>query len=783
VVARPVPTLFFVFTRMEVPFFRGMEMSLFAHPIFPPDKRDPDSLLHKRLTLFPGCALEKGNHPAHSLPAMTELLDNLNPPQNAAVTCPDGPVLVVAGPGSGKTRVITHRIAWLVSQGVPPWRIIAITFTNKAADEMRNRVLTLVSAGSKPWVSTFHSSCVRILRQEISALGYNHDFTIYDTRDRDQLLRRILKEKDFDIREVTPAAVGRRISHHKNHKMGPGEFLGYGNPVDLALEQVWDLYEQRMRQANALDFDDLLLKTLELFDKHPTVRDKWSGRFQYVLVDEFQDTNGIQYELSRHLAATHNNLMVVGDPDQSIYAFRGSQVSNLLDFEKDFPTARTIRLEQNYRSTGVILQAAAGVIYNNRRRQEMKLWTGNDRGEPVRMAIAANAEEEARRVADQVREWLRHGIPPEEIAVFYRVNSRSRLLEKVFQVEGLAYRVVGALSFYQRREVKDLMAWLRLVANPADEVSFVRALDAPGRGVGDKGRDRILGEARRRGVSPLVIAADSAAVPRLTGKAREGLRVMAAAVGELQEMKDGPAAEILRYAVNISGYLDWLKRLADQEEAANRFENLQELISAATECDKKDPEEGLAGFLERVALVSDQDGVNRDAQVPQFMTLHTAKGLEFDAVAIVGLEEGTLPHNFSLDVEDGIEEERRLFYVGITRSRCHLHLSWAGEVMVGGEWTRMQPSAFLDELPDTCFGDGSEDEEEAEEGAEKEVILPSSPDAGEGVAPGAKVRHKEYGEGMVRSVRGWDKNRRVQVDFGEKGVKILLLEYSNLEFI
>jgi len=720
---------------------------------------------------------------------MEELIQDLNPPQREAVTVGEGPVLVVAGPGSGKTRVITHRIAWLLSQGVPAWRIIAITFTNKAADEMRERVLRLVPSGTGVWVSTFHAACVRILRREIEALGYESSFTIYDTADRDRLLKKILEELGLSPRDLKPAVLGRRISWYKNRRLGPGEFLGIGSDVDVVLEKAWPIYEDRMKAANALDFDDLLLKTLELFDGYPSIRDRWSGRFLHVLVDEFQDTNRIQYDLARYLSSTHGSIMVVGDPDQSIYAFRGAQVQNILDFESDYPSAKVIRLEQNYRSTEKILKAAGGVIANNTLRKEKDLWTEKKGGEPIVLLEAADAEDEALRVAEEVRSWIARDVPPGEIAVFYRVNARSRLLEAAFRARGVPYRVVGALSFYQRREIKDLLAWLRLVVNPFDEISFTRAVSAPPRGVGNKSLDRILGEARRLGVSPLDVAADPAGIPRITAKAKASLAAMARLAASLREEAGrAPAARIVKRALEETGYLEWIHSGGDPLEARERESNLEEFLSAAAQWDERDPEGGLPAFLERVSLVSDQDGLASSGETVQLMTLHTAKGLEFDAVVMVGLEEGSLPHAFSLDSEEGLEEERRLFYVGVTRARKRLLFSWAARVMEAGQWVEAEPSRFLAEVPRECFAPGEdpgggEDEDEDWEAPRAPSLPSSGSGAGGGPAPGALVRHEHYGEGVVRAVRGDRRNKRLVIDFGDAGTKILLLEYSDLEFL
>lgn len=710
---------------------------------------------------------------------MDLLLSALNPPQREAVTWPGGPVLVLAGPGSGKTRVIAHRMAWLVAGGVPPWRILAITFTNKAAEEMRSRAAALVEGARELWVGTFHSCCARILRREIGRLGYPEQFTIYDTKDRDELLRQLLVEREFHLRDVTPSAVGRRISWLKNRRQSPDGHSAGESLLEQAVAQVWGPYEERMRRAGALDFDDLLLKALALFEEHPEAAERWGGRFLHVLVDEYQDTNRIQYQLACCFARAHGNLMAVGDPDQSIYAFRGSDLRNILQFEQDHPAARLVRLEQNYRSTGSILEAAGGLIAHNQRRKPQQIWTENGRGEPVLLRSALTAEEEAALVVETVRDWLREGIPAAEIAVFYRVNARSRLLERAFQVEGLGFKVVGALSFYQRREVKDLMAWLRLLVNPADEVSFARAVNAPPRGLGPKGLEGLLGLARREGITPVAALARAREVPRLAGRARESLSEMAALLEELAPAAKQPAAPLARRALERIGYLEWLARSAEPAEARERAANLQELVSAAAECDQRDPEGGLEGFLERVALVSDQDGLGAEGVV-QLMTLHTAKGLEFDAVAIVGLEQGTLPHLFSLDTEEGIEEERRLLYVGITRARKRLLLAWAGSMMAGGQWQTCQPSAFLEELPAGCLA-AEEAEREPEPEEQDEPVFGTEGTGGLG--PGARIRHQDFGVGTVATVRGWGGNQRLVVDFEGLGRKVISVAYSRLELL
>ena len=697
---------------------------------------------------------------------MEEIIRCLNPAQKEAVTWPGGPLLVVAGPGSGKTRVITHRIAWLVSRGIPPFRILGITFTNKAADEMKERARKLIGAGSGIWIGTFHSVCTRILRREIEALGYKSNFTIYDTEDRDRLIKGILREKGIDKSIASPGMVGKAISRLKTFRDHSPSYHDYRYQLDIA-EEILPIYEKRMKLANALDFDDLLLKVVLIFEEFPSVRERWSGRFLHVLVDEFQDTNYIQYRLSGHLSSVHGNLTVVGDPDQSIYTFRGATIRNILEFEKDYPGAKVINLEENYRSSKVILKAAHSVIANNVERKEKGLWTRNDLGPPLEVHEAENAEEEAEEVVNAVLRWHSSGIPYREMAVFYRTNSRSRTLEKAFSSYGIPYKVIGALSFFQRKEIKDILAWLKLLENPFDEVSFYRAALNPPRGIGEKTVSKVAEESKARGISFVDVAGRPEGIPRVPARARDGLKALAGIIACLEEARPGPMRELVEKAVELTGYRDWLHEVKDPSEAGYREENLDELINAAAEYDRKYPGAGLTGFLETVSLVSDQDAMDKESDHVSLMTLHTAKGLEFDAVAIVGMEQGTLPHELSLDSVRGIEEERRLFYVGITRARKHIRLSYSKELLVAGKWKAKEPSRFLDEVPEECFFLEPRDQEDAE----PEYI------------PGARVRHQAFGLGTIVSVSGRNRNLKVVVIFDKEGERTIIPEYSNLEIL
>jgi len=632
-----------------------------------------------------------------AVPHPDVLLEDLNEPQRRAVVHRGGPLLVVAGAGSGKTRVLTRRVGHLIATGdARPWEILAITFTNKAADEMRSRLTGLVGpVAERMWVSTFHAACVRILRAHAPRLGYRSSFTIYDDTDSRRLIEQILRDLNIDAKKIPARSVQATISGAKAELIEARQFVdGARSVFERRMADVYVEYQQRLLDASAMDFDDLLLQTVKLFRRESDVLESYQKRFKQVLVDEYQDTNRVQNEFVMLLCAEHRNVCIVGDTDQSIYAFRGADIRNILEFEKAFPDAVVIPLEQNYRSTKTILDAANAVIVNNTSRVPKELWTDGERGEPVNRFRAEDEYDEAAWVAAEIgrlhhAEGLRYG----DVAVFYRTNAQSRALEEALVRSTISYKVVGGTRFYDRREVKDLLAYLRVVANPSDEISARRIVNVPRRGVGDTSADRLAAWARQRGRS----FADSFALGAeagVTGRAAAGLASLSMLLDDLRAEADagaGPAALIDAVATR-TGYVAELEA-QDTLDAAGRLENIAELMGAAVDYDSLDE------FLESVALVSDADEIEDDGSRVSLMTLHTAKGLEFPAVFLVGMEDGVFPHLRSLDDPLQLEEERRLAYVGITRARRHLYVTHAWSRTLWGSTSHAIPSRFLSEIP------------------------------------------------------------------------------------
>ena len=714
-----------------------------------------------------------------------ELLGGLNDPQREAVTHPEGPLLILAGPGSGKTRVITSRIAWLVTQqGVRPDEILAITFTNKAAAEMRERVHRLLPELSGAWISTFHSMCARILRRDIEHLApFTRDFSIHDTTERNALIKQVVKDLGYDPKRFRPAVLGGWISNEKNRAAEPGETLvvddGSGME-DEVFSKVKAAYAERLEAQNALDFDDLLLKTLELFDRHPGVRDSYARRFRYVLVDEYQDTNRVQYLLTAHLASGHGNLSVCGDPDQSIYGWRGADIRNILDFEEDFGSPLVVRLEQNYRSTKTILAAASAVIAHNTRRKAKELWTDGDEGDRLVCLECGDENEEAREIAAQVRSLNARGSAWGQCAIFYRVNFMQRALESALRLSGVPYQVVGGLEFYSRREIRDLVAYLRLLVNPRDDQAFARVVNAPLRGVGQTTLDRLLQWSRDRRVPLRDALRSEEAIGLVRGRAKKGLAEFAGILEELEALKDGPAGAALDAVLESIGRERWLAEMDDGEGSEVRDANVEELRAHAHEYDRLNPAGKLPGFLQDVALVSDTDAYDGAEDAVKLMTLHSAKGLEFDHVFIAGCEEEILPHARAVeeDPEMGIEEERRLFYVGLTRARRSLTLTRAVTRLFFGDTRWARPSSFLEELPpELVEGLESETEEDALGAYEPE------PQAGATYAVGQRVQHEHFGRGRIERLTGSGVNARADVRFDTHGNKQLLLTYANLQVV
>jgi DNA helicase-2/ATP-dependent DNA helicase PcrA len=625
------------------------------------------------------------------------LLESLNPTQLDAVKHTEGPLLILAGAGSGKTRVLTHRIAYILDQGLAaPEEVLAITFTNKAAGEMKDRVALLVGPDSrKMWVSTFHALCARILRVHAEKLGYKREFTIYDGADQVRLVKRCIVELGKDPKRFNPRSFVAQISATKNVLLTPEDYLrsteGY---IAENVAEVYDLYQKRLYENNAMDFDDLIMQAVALLEIFAEVRE----RFKYIHVDEYQDTNHAQYRLVNILAAAHHNLCVVGDDDQSVYSFRGADIRNVLDFERDYPEAKVVKLEQNYRSTQTILDAANAVVANNASRKSKELWTAGPQGERISIYTAVDEYAEARFVVSEIERLVDSGASPRDVAVFYRTNAQSRAMEDVLVREGVPYQIVGGVRFYERAEIKDAMAYLAVISNPSDSGALERIINVPKRGLGSTSVARLQDHARRNGISLYEALAEADAVD-LTGAAKKACR----AVKDLFEgwrvaAREIPPAELIGAVLEESSYRAELEA-ENTIESESRLENLEELINAAKAYERVEPEPTLGGFLQEQALYSDQDTLDTEGGQVALMTLHNAKGLEFDHVFVVGMEEGTFPHARSLD-EQNLEEERRLCYVGITRARASLTLSYAKLRSSWGEREYQMPSRFLSEIPE-----------------------------------------------------------------------------------
>jgi DNA helicase-2/ATP-dependent DNA helicase PcrA len=702
-----------------------------------------------------------------------DLLDGLNPPQREAVLHGDGPLLVLAGAGSGKTRVLTHRVARLIGEvGVPPEGVLAITFTNKAAGEMRDRIGRLVGPRARAiWASTFHSACVRILRREAEEAGYARDFSIYDGDDQLRLIRRCLVEEEVDPKRVAPRAVQARISDAKTLLQGPEEMAAQSESFnDEILARVYTRYAAALRDNGAMDFDDLLMVTAQLLEGNEAVRHRWQTRFQHVLVDEYQDTNHAQYRLVRALAEPQRNVVAVGDDDQGIYSWRGADVRNILDFERDYPNAHVVALEQNYRSTGTILRAANAVVERNPHRHPKRLWTDLGDGEPITVASCRDEHEEARLVAAEIDSHLGRGGSLSEFAVFYRTNAQSRAIEDQLVRRGISYQVVGGPRFYERAEVRDLLSYLRVVANPADGVSLARMLGAPKRGLGPGCIAKLEAFAR---AFDLPIA-DAILRPDEVSGITPGQRATVAATGALvadvrQRVEAGaPLDRILEEVLDRSGLRESLER-EGTFEAQGRIENLEEMVRVAAEYDTSEPEATLAGFLEGIALQADADTLEESDGAATLMTIHNAKGLEFDTVVITGLEEGLFPHSRS-DTPETLQEERRLFYVGLTRARRHLVLTHAeSRAMHGGRDYRL-PSRFLGELPLDALAGPPGGRRPRETFASAAAAAPRG---GTSLVTGDSVLHATFGEGVVTAIEGG--GDLVKVRFAQDGAERRLM--------
>jgi len=706
-------------------------------------------------------------------------LADLNEAQREAVLATEGPLLVVAGAGSGKTRVLTYRVAHLVNAiGVKPNEILAITFTNKAAAEMKTRLEDLLGGPARAiWILTFHAACGRILRREAPRLGYRTNFTIYDQADQIRLTKQCLEELERDPKRFVPRGIHAQISNAKNNLVGPEAYRErVASFYDQTVADVYESYQRRLFASNAVDFDDMLMLTVQVLQSFPEARERWQNAFRYVVVDEYQDTNHAQYVLLQLLSKTHMNVCAVGDPDQSIYAFRGADIRNILDFERDFPGTRTIPLEQNYRSTNSILGAANAVITHNRERKEKNLWSELGEGEPVRVVEVEDEHAEARFVAAEIAGLVEYGWNGDEVAVVYRTNAQSRVLEDVLVRQGVAYQVIGGPRFYERAEVKDVIAYLQVIDNPYDAVSLTRIANRPRRGVGDTSLARLASYADTQGISlwEALGQAEEAGVAAAPRRAVEGLRTLleslAAGALELE------VPELVERVLERTGYLEALE--AERTvEAQGRIENLQELVGVAREYQETAEEPSLSSFLQEISLYSDQDAMRGEQSLVTLLTLHNAKGLEFRAVFMIGMEEGIFPHSRSIE-EQGVEEERRLCYVGMTRAKERLVLTHAVARSLYGLRDFKLPSRFLDELP--------------AEGVERERLTPASwaskapavvapRDDVPALATGDSVRHGTLGEGVVTRI---EPGGVVTVRFAADGSeRRLMLDYAPLEKI
>jgi DNA helicase-2/ATP-dependent DNA helicase PcrA len=715
---------------------------------------------------------------------LERLLDDLNPAQREAVTAGEGPMLVLAGAGSGKTRVIAYRIAWLLGHGLHPRNLLAMTFTNKAAGEMARRVEDLLlPVGIKPpLIATFHSACVRILRQHGTHLGLPPHFTIYDEDDRLALVKECMKEGELADRTFTPSAAVHRISFLKNQMTAVTEALRDARgPWEKKAALVYSRYEKRLRETGAVDFDDLLLLVVRLLAEHPEALAYYRSLWRYVLVDEYQDTNRAQYRIIRLLTSEHRNVCVVGDSDQSIYKWRGADIRNILDFEDDFPGTKVVRLEQNYRSTQNILALAAGVIAHNVQRKDKTLWTENPAGEPARVYRAWDEHEEASFVAQAILGLRGEGVSWDGIAVFYRTNAQSRVLEDALRRGRIPYAIVGGVRFYERKEIKDTLAYLRLTANPADDVAFRRAIGAPARGIGPGTLTRLDEEATRQSRPLLAMAATPPADVR--GKAGRTLQDFAAVIGRLAaQRRDVALPAFIDLVLDQTGYRQALKQ-ERAPEAEARLENLEELIAAAEDFTHAEAEPTLEGFLDGIALVSDVDELKAGEARVTLMTLHSAKGLEFPAVFMTGLEEGVFPHSRSMNDPEEVEEERRLCYVGVTRARERLTLSWALHRRIHGYGVG-EPSRFLREMPeDRVLPLNAGRPPQVAEAPMPARNVPRYEPEEEAwpIKVGTRVRHARFGEGMVVGVERDGSDTVVTVGFAAVGRKRLSLQYAQLE--
>lgn len=738
-----------------------------------------------------------------------ELLKGMNPRQAEAVQLTEGPLLIMAGAGSGKTRVLTHRIAYLIEEkGVNPWNVLAITFTNKAAKEMKERVINLMEAGGEDvWISTFHSMCVRILRRDVDHIGYSKNFTIIDSSEQLTLMKRVVKEQNIDPKKYDPRSILGAISNAKNELLTVAAYSArQGSLFEDIVARCYDSYQKELRRNQCLDFDDLIMLTIRLFQDNPEILQYYQRKFHYIHVDEYQDTNHAQYTLVNLLAAGFRNLCVVGDADQSIYGWRGADMQNILDFEKDYPDAQTILLEQNYRSTKNILSAANQVIGHNQNRKEKKLWTENDQGDKITYYRGDSERDEGRFIVSEIQRLQReqqrkYG----DFAVLYRTNAQSRVVEETFLKANIPYKMVGGHKFYDRKEIKDILAYLQVIANPADSLSLLRIINVPKRGVGAGSIEKLQSFAALHDFS-LLEAGQNVALSSLKGKAATEIEKLAQSLADFNQMIPYlSVTELTREVLEKTGYEDELKR-QNNLESQNRLENLEEFLSVTMEFDKtyeaqseeeqEAPEDKLTIFLNDLALLSDVDSYEEEASEVTLMTLHAAKGLEFPVVFLVGMEEGVFPLSRAMMEEAELEEERRLAYVGITRAEEALYLTNALSRTLYGKTQYNRPSRFVSEIESELLqgkGNGAPGEKKAPAATfapkvfkpqYKQPVTTGVPGKKETSAAGVtwkvgdKVEHKKWGQGTVVRVGGSQKDLELDVAFPSQGIKRLLAAFA-----
>jgi DNA helicase-2/ATP-dependent DNA helicase PcrA len=734
-----------------------------------------------------------------------DLLADLTPAQREAVTHFEGPLLILAGAGSGKTRVITRRVAWLLRQGVRPGNILAITFTNKAAGEMRQRVEALVP-GSRVWISTFHSFGARLLRQYADRLGLDRNFTIYDQSDRARIVKMALEDAGIDNTRFSPETISGAISKAKNQLLSPDRYAERARDFyEKTVAGIYPLYEKRLRDANALDFDDLLYWPALAMKHDSELRAELDARFRFVLIDEYQDTNQAQYAIARGLSVDNPNLCVVGDPDQSIYKFRGSDIRNILDFERDFPTARVLTLSTNYRSTKSILHAASHVIAHNRQRKPKDLITNNPTGQPVTVLTFDTGLDEAEGIARRIRQAVEKGERAyRDFAVFLRINALSRGLEAAFVQQRVPFQIVRGLAFFERKENRDILAYLRLMVNPRDDLSFLRVVNEPARGIGKVSLDHLRAYAEPRELSLLSAAAEVGKIKEIKGKAVAGLRDFHQLLTDLRKLLEAPPDEVIRQVLDQTGYRRMLSNSGDSEDQ-ERLANIEELITAAKQFAAEDEGRTIVDFLENITLASDVDSWDERQDCVSIMTMHAAKGLEFPVVYMVAMEQGLIPHERSLGRDDEVEEERRLAFVGMTRAKEALWLSHARMREFRGNSFSTIPSMFLNELPEDAIqaldlsggassaiehwrsGGAAAREGWTEAGVRPrpEPIPPSTPaaDGARAYVAGMLVRHATYGNGRIVEVSGQGALRRVKIRFATAGERTFIADKVTLEIV